>query len=74
MSIEYITDEDGKKKAAIVPIKEWNKISEIVERYTRSVEETDHLLQSDAMRKRLQEAMADDSDVSLDEVKHALGL
>ena len=74
MGVEYITDGSGQKKAVVVPINEWNTLLEIVETYKRSEEETAYLLKSEAMRKRLMEAMAGTGGKSLDEVKDALGL
>jgi hypothetical protein len=34
LSIQYITDEDGQKTAAVIPIDEWLEYSKFVEQYT----------------------------------------
>jgi len=74
MSVEYVIDESGQKKAAVIPISEWDALLEIIDSCKRSEEETAHLLKSETMRKRLQEAKAGTGGRSLSEVKNALGL
>jgi PHD/YefM family antitoxin component YafN of YafNO toxin-antitoxin module len=46
--IQYLTDEQGKRTAALVPIEEWERIQAEM----RSLEETLYLLRSEKIRSR----------------------
>jgi hypothetical protein len=58
--LQYITDEHGRPTGVVVPIDVWREIS--------SELETQHLLKSDAMRRRLLDAMARSGGMPFDEV------
>jgi antitoxin YefM len=64
--LQFVSDESGNAIAVIVPIDVWREIE--------SERETAHLLNSDAMRKRLLEAKNRTGGVSLDEVRQKLGI
>ena len=64
--IQYISDENGEPTAVIVPISLWREIE--------SERETAHLLQSEAMRRRLLEARGRQQGPSLDEALEKLGI
>jgi PHD/YefM family antitoxin component YafN of YafNO toxin-antitoxin module len=66
--IQYISDAEGKEVGVVVPIELWREIA--------SERETAHLLKSEAMRKRLLEAIAraDGPGVSLEEARAKLGI
>lgn len=64
--VQYISDEQGDLKAVIVPIALWK---EIVSEF-----ETQYLLKSEAMKKRLLEARGRDQGISLEEVLDQLGI
>lgn len=64
-SVRYVSDEQGNVTAVLVPIDVWKSISAEIE--------TRHLLSSEKMRRRLEEAMASTEAVSLDEVLQRLG-
>jgi hypothetical protein len=34
LSIQYLTDEEGKKTAAVIPIDEWREYAKFIEQYT----------------------------------------
>jgi hypothetical protein len=68
--IQFLTDEEGKRTAAVVPIDEWERVQAEV----RSLEETLYLLKSETMRKRLLEAMGREGGMTLEEVREKLGI
>jgi hypothetical protein len=64
--VQYVSDEQGKAVAVIVPIDVWREIE--------SERETAYLLKSDAMKKRLLEAKGRTGGISLDDVRKKLGI
>ena len=79
MNLQYITDASGNPQAVVIPIADWFSIVEKIracERPDKSGDETDYLLSSPAMEKRLLEAKArmDEPARSWDEVRDALGI
>ena len=79
MNLQYITDASGNPQAVVVPIAEWSSIVEKIgacERTDKSADETDYLLSTPAMEKRLLEAKArmNEPARSWDEVRDALGI
>ena len=65
-NISYISDESGRRTAAIVPIDVWREIESEIE--------TRYLLDNPAMRKRLLEAMHRANVIPLATAKDRLGL
>ena len=63
--VQYITDDNGRMTAVIVPLELW--------RESTSERETAYLLNSPAMRQRLLDAMHRMESVPLDEVRGQLG-
>lgn len=79
MNLQYITDASGNPQAVVVPIAEWTSIVERIrdfEKPAQTDDETDYLLSSPAMKKRLLEARARMNEPAKpwDEVKDALGI
>lgn len=66
IDIQYISDAEGKPTGVIVPIDLWREIS--------SERETAHLLQSEAMRRRLLEARERREGISLEAAREKLGI
>ncbi len=64
--IQYISDENNKVTAVIVPIDLWREI--------QSEKETAYLLKSDAMKKRLIEARNRKEGIPFDEACTELGI
>ena len=64
--IQYVSDEDGKTIAVIVPIDLWSDIE--------SERETAYLLKSPTMKKRLSEAKNRQAGLRLEEVSEKLGI
>ena len=64
--IQYVSDAAGNAVAVIVPIEVWREIE--------SDKETAYLLKSDAMKRRLLEALQRQEDYSLEEVRARTGL
>ena len=64
--IQYISDEDGNPTGVIVPIELWREIT--------SEDETSYLMKSEAMRKRLLEALQRREGIPFDEVRKKLGI
>jgi antitoxin YefM len=64
--IQVVSNEAGEPTAVIVPIALWKEIA--------SERETAHLMKSEAMRQRLQDALKRGSGQSLDDVVASLGL
>ena len=79
MNLQYITDASGNPQAVVVPIAEWCSIVEKISTYEQPNQqdnETEYLLSSSAMKKRLLEAKArlHEPEKSWDEVRDALGI
>jgi antitoxin YefM len=68
--IQFLTDEEGKRTAAVVRIDEWEKLHGELESYR----ETDYLLSSEPMRKRLLEAIAREGGMTPEEVREKLDI
>lgn len=64
--IQFVSNEAGEPTAVIVPIALWREIA--------SERETAYLLKSEAMRKRLLDALERGNGVPLDEAVRKLGL
>ena len=64
--VQYISDAEGRPTGVIVPIELWREI--------QSEREPAYLLRSDTMKRRLLEAKARDSGVSLEEARAQLGI
>ena len=65
-SIQYISDENGNPTGVIVPIELWRAIE--------AERETAYLLKSEAMRRRLTEAMGRREGISFDDACEKLGI
>ncbi|HEX9733760.1 MAG TPA: prevent-host-death protein [Thermoanaerobaculia bacterium] len=65
-TIQYVSDEDGRRTAVLVPISLWQEIA--------SERETAHLLTSETMRKRLLEARSRTDGITVEEAREKLGL
>jgi PHD/YefM family antitoxin component YafN of YafNO toxin-antitoxin module len=74
MGIQYIVDEFGDPTAVVVPIDEWNRLLEEVQKAEPERDDTTYLLQSEAMRKRLLEARERSGGKTWEEVQDALGI
>lgn len=79
MNLQYITDANGKPQAVVVPIAYWSSIVEKIracEQPDLPDDETEYLLSSSAMEKRLLEAKArmHEPAKSWEEVRDALGI
>ena len=66
VSLQYITDENGKATSVVVPIELWHEIE--------SERETAHLLKSKVMKKRLLEAKKRTDGISLEQAREKLGI
>lgn len=66
LSVQYVSDEEGKPTAVLVPIDLWKEIA--------SERETAYLLRSETMRQRLLEARQRDEGISFDEARVKLGV
>jgi len=64
--LQYVTDEHGELTGVVVPIDVWREIN--------SALETQRLLKSDTMRRRLLEAMSRSGGIPLDAVVTRLNL
>lgn len=64
--IQYVMDAEGHNTAVIVPIQLWEEIM--------SESETAYLLKSEAMRKRLLEAMKRKQGIPFEQVREKLGI
>jgi PHD/YefM family antitoxin component YafN of YafNO toxin-antitoxin module len=64
LAVHYITDSNGETTGVIVPIKVWRKLTS----------ETDYLLKSPAMKKRLLEAKRRRKGIPLETVRAKLGI
>lgn len=65
-NLQYISDATGAAIGVIVPIELWNQIE--------SERETAYLLKSDAMKRRLLEAMDRTEGISLEDAREKLGI
>lgn len=63
--LHFLSDSEGHVTAVVVPIERWREIA--------SELETQHLLKSDAMRRRLLAARSRDGGLSLDEAVAQFG-
>ena len=66
LNIQYVSDEEGRATAVLVPIGLWREIA--------SERETAHLLKSEPMRQRLREARERESGIPFDEARQKLGV
>lgn len=75
MTLQYITDANGNPQAVVIPLVEWSSIVEKIQA-SESDSETEYLLSSPAMKKRLLEAKArmNEPAKSWDEVRDVLGI
>jgi PHD/YefM family antitoxin component YafN of YafNO toxin-antitoxin module len=64
--IQYVSDENGNPTSVIVPIELWREIE--------SERETAYLLKSEAMRRRLADAVSRQEGISLEDVVEKLGI
>jgi PHD/YefM family antitoxin component YafN of YafNO toxin-antitoxin module len=74
MSLQYITGDTGDITAVIVPIKEWESVISKLYESESGRNDTEYLLKSMKMKKRLTEAMNRTGGKTLEEVRNALGL
>jgi hypothetical protein len=74
MSVQYVTSDAGDITAVIVPIEEWRYVLSKVNENAPERNDTEYLLQSNAMRKRLLEARSRSGGKTLKEVSNALGI
>jgi len=74
MPVRYITDEAGYPTAVIVPIGEWETILRKLYENEPERNDTDYLLLSGTMRKRLTDARKRSGGRTWEEVRDALGL
>ena len=75
-TLQYITDSQGSPKAVIVPFAEWTAIMARVQSLETSRNDTEYLLSSSEMKKRLLQAKERMSDPAKtwEEVRNALDL
>jgi PHD/YefM family antitoxin component YafN of YafNO toxin-antitoxin module len=64
--IQYVSDEEGKPTAVLVPIELWRELA--------AEKETAHLLSSEAMRRRLLEASRRTEVIPFEEARAKLGV
>ena len=64
LDVHYVTDSDGETTGVIVPIKIWRKLTS----------ETDYLVKSPTMKKRLLEAKRRRKGIPLETVHEKLGI
>ncbi len=74
MNIQYITNDTGDTTAVIVPIEEWDAILFKLYQVEPERNDTEYLLQSETMKKRLIEAKNRSGGRPWEEVKNALDL
>ncbi|MGM0538198.1 MAG: hypothetical protein ACQERT_03220 [Thermodesulfobacteriota bacterium] len=74
MGIQYIVNEFGDPTAVVVPIAEWRRLLEDVQKVEPERDDTTYLLQSEAMRKRLLEAKERSGGKTWEEVQDPLGI
>lgn len=66
VEVQYITDEEGTPTGVIVPIEVWREIA--------SERETEYLLASETLRRRLAEARSRTDGIPLEEALAKLGI
>ncbi|HYO24490.1 MAG TPA: hypothetical protein VEQ85_06025 [Lacipirellulaceae bacterium] len=64
--VQYVSDASGNPVAVLVPIEMWREIA--------AERETAYLLKSDAMKRRLTEALSRTDSVSLEDARAQLGI
>ena len=74
MSIQYITADTGDITAVVVPIKEWMAIISKLADGKSDRNDTEYLLKSNKMKKRLLEAVNRTGGKTLEEVRNELGI
>jgi len=74
MSIQYIVNESGVPTAVVVSIEEWEMLLDKVRKMEPERDDTEYLLQSETMKKRLLEAKSRSGGKSWEEVQDALGI
>ncbi|EFI33101.1 conserved hypothetical protein [Desulfonatronospira thiodismutans ASO3-1] len=74
MSIQYIVNESGVPTAVVVSIEEWEMLLDKVRKMEPERDDTEYLLQSETMKKRLLEARSRSGGKSWEEVQDALGI
>lgn len=66
VSLQFITDENGKTTSVVIPIERWHEIEAELE--------TAYLLKSKAMKKRLLEAKKRTDGIPLEQAREKLGI
>ncbi len=74
MSIQYVTGDTGDITAVIVPIQEWESVISKLSEIKPERNDTEYLLKSRKMKKRLLEAMNRTGGKTLEEVRNELGI
>ena len=74
MGIQYIVNESGDPTAVVIPIDEWRRLLEELQKAEPERDDTTYLLQSEAMRARLLEAKGRTGGKGWEEVQDALGI
>ncbi|MFP4258290.1 MAG: hypothetical protein ACLFRE_04725 [Desulfovermiculus sp.] len=74
MGIQYIVDEFGDPTTVVVPIDEWNRFLEELQKAEPKRDDTAYLLQSETMKRRLLEAKERSGGKTWEEVQDALGI
>jgi PHD/YefM family antitoxin component YafN of YafNO toxin-antitoxin module len=74
MDIKYIVDDSGNPTAVVIPIEEWNSLLDKIYETEPERNDTEYLLTSPAMKKRLLEARSRKGGMTWEEVRDALGI
>ena len=79
MNLQYLSDASGNPRAVVVPIADWMRLVEKIRAFEQSAQtddETDYLLSSPVMKKRLLEARVRMNEPAKpwEEVRNALGI
>lgn len=74
MPIQYVTDDAGKPTAVIVPIEEWDTLLNKLYAEEPERDDTEYLLKSKTMKKRLLEAKDRSKVKTWEEIQDALSL
>jgi PHD/YefM family antitoxin component YafN of YafNO toxin-antitoxin module len=74
MGIQYIVNESGDPTAVVIPIDEWRRLLEEVQKTEPERDDTTYFLKSETMRKRLLEAKERSGGKTWEEVRDALGI
>ena len=72
MNIQYITNDTGAAAAVVAPIEEWDAILDKSHRVEPERNDTEYLLKSETMKKRLIESKNRSGGKSWEEVENAL--